>query len=291
VNPAGTHASNHRTVSQFLAVSGLAAATKRAYARDLSHFADWLARRQLAIEDVDGSALAEYVAQLGKPRFGGTPERLAPATIDRRRAAVSTFLRWALGADRAPRLRGRKRRERRLPGIPSVIELDRLFERLEGATPLALRNRALVELAYSAGLRAHELVGLDTFDLDMETCSVHVLGKGDKERVVPLGGEAAVWLQRYLTDGRPHLSRSATHDSALFLSSRGRRLDTSTVRRVFPHPHQLRHAFATHLLEGGADLRSVQEMLGHERLSTTQIYTHVTRRHLRDAYDLAHPRS
>jgi site-specific recombinase XerD len=156
--------------------------------------------------------------------------------------------------------------------------------------PLALRNRALFELVYSAGLRSAEAVGLDTADLDFEQEHVHVRrGKGGKDRVVPLGEEAAHWLERYLRDARPKLARGA--EDALFLSVRGRRLDTSTLRRVVAHPHRLRHAFATHLLEGGADLRVIQELLGHASLSTTQIYSHVDAKRLRRVYDRAHPRS
>jgi site-specific recombinase XerD len=161
---------------------------------------------------------------------------------------------------------------------------------LEGDGPLALRNRALVELVYSAGLRSAEAVGLDLADVDFEQELVHVRhGKGAKDRVVPLGEHAAHWLARYLREARPELARGA--NDALFLSTRGRRLDTSTLRRIAPHPHRLRHAFATHLLEGGADLRTIQELLGHSSLSTTQIYSHVDARRLRRVYDSAHPRS
>jgi site-specific recombinase XerD len=162
-------------------------------------------------------------------------------------------------------------------------------EAFDGHEPLALRNRALVELVYSAGLRSAEAVGLDLADVDFEQESLRVHGKGGKERVVPLGEEAAFRVARYLRDGRPRLARGA--DDALFLSVRGRRLDTSTLRRLLPHPHRLRHAFATHLLEGGADLRTIQELLGHSSLSTTQIYSHVDGRRLRRVYDSAHPRS
>ena len=142
---------------------------------------------------------------------------------------------------------------------------------------------------YSAGLRSAEAVGLDLGDVDFEQELVHVRGKGGKERVVPLGEEAAFWTARYLRDARPQLARGAV--DALFLSARGRRLDTSVLRRTLPHPHRLRHAFATHLIEGGADLRTIQELLGHSSLSTTQIYSHVDARRLRRVYDRAHPRS
>jgi site-specific recombinase XerD len=158
------------------------------------------------------------------------------------------------------------------------------------AKPLAVRNRALLELVYSAGLRSGETVGLDLADVDFEQELVHVRHtKGAKERVVPLGEQAAYWLARYLREARPLLARGA--EDALFLSARGRRLDTSTIRRTVEHPHRLRHAFATHLLEGGADLRVIQELLGHSSLSTTQIYSHVDTTRLRRVYDRAHPRS
>ncbi len=159
----------------------------------------------------------------------------------------------------------------------------------KASTPLALRNRALLELLYSGGLRSAEAVALDLADVDFEREAVHVRGKGGKERMVPLGEEAAHHLARYLRDARPELARGA--NDAVFLSTRGRRLDTSTVRRLTRNPHRLRHAFATHLLEGGADLRTIQELLGHSSLSTTQIYSHVDAKRLRRVYDHSHPRS
>jgi site-specific recombinase XerD len=177
-----------------------------------------------------------------------------------------------------------------LPDAPRPAEVERELDALEGEGPIALRNRALVELVYSAGLRSAEAIGLDLADVDFEQELVHVRrGKGGKERVIPLGEEAAHWLARYLRDARPELARGA--NDALFVSVRGRRLDTSTLRRLVPHPHRLRHAFATHLLEGGADLRTIQELLGHSSLSTTQVYSHVDGRRLRRVYDRAHPRS
>src|SRR5581483_5708965 len=155
---------------------------------------------------------------------------------------------------------------------------------------LGLRDQALLELVYSAGLRSAEAVGLDLGDVDFERSLVHVReGKGGKDRVVPLGEEAGALVSRYVHEARPLLARGA--ENALFISARGRRLDTSTLRRLVPHPHRLRHAFATHLLEGGADLRTIQELLGHSSLSTTQVYSHVDGRRLRRVYDRAHPRS
>jgi site-specific recombinase XerD len=210
-------------------------------------------------------------------------------SIARRIAAVRSFLRFSLGSARVPDAALAPRRPRRLPDPPRADQVDEALAALEGDEPLALRNRALVELVYSCGLRSAEAVALDLQDVDFEQEHVHVRGKGGKERVVPLGEEAAWWVARYLRDARPALARGA--NDALFLSVRGRRLDTSTLRRVLPHPHRLRHAFATHLLEGGADLRTIQELLGHSSLSTTQVYSHVDGRRLRRVYDRAHPRS
>jgi integrase/recombinase XerC len=234
---------------------------------------------------MDARLLSDYAAHLGQ----GRPQRLAPATIARRLAAVRALVRFALGPSRVPDVALSPRRPRRLPHAPKAVELEHELAALEGDGPLRLRNRALVELVYSAGLRSQEAVALDLGDVDFERETIHVRGKGGKERVVPLGEEASTWLGRYLRDARPLLATGA--ENAFFLSVRGRRLDTSTLRRLAPHPHRLRHAFATHLLEGGADLRVIQELLGHSSLSTTQVYSHVDGRRLRRVYDRAHPRS
>jgi site-specific recombinase XerD len=274
---------------RFLSSPSLSEATQRAYRVDVEEFCAWLRRRGTPLDGVDVRALAAYVGQLGAARPGRRPRRLAPATIGRKVAAVRAFLRFALGPGRTPDGSFAPRRPRRLPDAPKEAEVEAVLAALEGEGPLALRNRALVELVYSAGLRSAEAVGLDLADVDFEQELVRVRGKGAKERVVPLGEEAAHWLGRYLRDARPVLARGA--ENALFLSVRGRRLDTSTLRRLLPHPHRLRHAFATHLLEGGADLRTIQELLGHSSLSTTQVYSHVDARRLRRVYDRAHPRS
>jgi site-specific recombinase XerD len=273
-------------IERFLSSPALAAATRRSYGSDLRDFSGWLARRRLALPDVDVRVLADYAAELGRRRTGG---RLAPSSVARRLAAVRALLRHALGPERVPEGQLAPRRSRRLPEAPAPREVDRELDALEGDSPLALRNRALVELVYSAGLRSAEAVALDLADVDFEQEHVHVRGKGGKERVVPLGEEAAHRVARYLREARPRLARGAA--DALFLSARGRRLDTSTLRRIAPHPHRLRHAFATHLLEGGADLRTIQELLGHSSLSTTQIYSHVDGKRLRRVYDRSHPRS
>jgi site-specific recombinase XerD len=272
--------------AKFLDSPALGAATRRSYRYDVEEFCEWLGDRGL--ESVEVRTLVEYVGYLGTTRGGRG--KLAPASITRKLAAVRGFLRHALGPARVPDVPLARRRGRRLPEAPKANEVDAELASLEGETPLALRDRALVELVYSAGLRSAEAVGLDLGDVDFEQELVHVRnGKGAKDRVVPLGEEAAHWVARYLRDARPELARGA--NDALFLSARGRRLDTSTLRRLVPHPHRLRHAFATHLLEGGADLRTIQELLGHSSLSTTQMYSHVDAKRLRKVYDAAHPRS
>jgi integrase/recombinase XerC len=202
---------------------------------------------------------------------------------------VRSFLRFTLGPERVPDAPVSPKRPQRLPEAPKPADVDELLDALGGEGALGLRNRALVELVYSAGLRAAEAVGLDLGDVDFEQEHVRVRGKGGKERIVPLGEEAAHLVGRYLREARPELARGA--NDALFLSARGRRLDTSTLRRLLPHPHRLRHSFATHLLEGGADLRTIQELLGHSSLSTTQVYSHVSAKRLRKVYDRSHPRS
>src|SRR6476646_9952462 len=275
-----------QAIERFLNSPALGEGTRRSYRHDVEEFASWLQRRNLGIGDVDVRVLTEYAAELGRAR----PRKLAPATIARKVAAIRSFLRFTLGATNVPDVSLAPRRSRRLPDTPKTAEVEAALDALVGDGPLPLRNRALVELVYSAGLRSAEAVGLDLGDVDFEQELVHVReGKGSKDRVLPLGEEAAFLVARYLREARPLLARGA--ENALFISARGRRLDTSTLRRLVPHPHRLRHAFATHLLEGGADLRTIQDLLGHSSLSTTQLYSHVDGRRLRRVYDKAHPRS
>jgi site-specific recombinase XerD len=273
-----------RAIERFLEHGGLSEATQRAYRADLRAFSAWLGERNVALDSVDTRVLSDYIGDLGRGH-----RRLAAASISRRVAAIRACLRFTFGPAGVPDAALSPRRSRRLPDAPKIAEVDSLLERAGGETPLELRDRALLELLYSGGLRSAEAVSLDLADVDFERETVHVRGKGGKERVLPLGEEAAHYVARYLRDGRPELTRGAV--DALFLSARGRRLDTSTVRRLLRHPHRLRHAFATHLLEGGADLRVIQELLGHSSLSTTQIYSHVDARRLRRVYDRSHPRS
>jgi site-specific recombinase XerD len=272
-------------VDRFLSSPALSEATRRAYAADLRDFSAWLGSQGLVLDDLDVRVLAAYTAELGRARRG-----LAPTTIARRLSAVRSLARHALGPERVPDAALAPRRPRRLPETPALEEVEGAVDRAgRDEEPLALRNAAMLELAYSCGLRSAEVVALDLADVDLDREHVHVRGKGGKERVVPLGEEAAWRVGLWLRDGRPALARGAT--DALFVSVRGRRLDTSVLRRLLHSPHRLRHAYATHLLEGGADLRTIQELLGHASLSTTQIYSHVDARRLRRVYDHAHPRS
>ena len=274
-----------RDIERFLESPALGEATRRAYRHDVEEFGQWLEDRRLLLAEVDVRVLTDYVSDLGRAR----PRKLAPATIARKIAAVRSFLRFTLGPAQVSDTSLAPRRPRRLPDTPKTAEVEAALDALDGDGPLALRNRALVELVYSAGLRSSEAVGLDLADVDFDREQLHVRGKGGKERIVPLGEEAGYLLARYLREARPGLLRGA--ENAVFVSARGKRLDTSTLRRIFAHPHRLRHAFATHLLEGGADLRTIQELLGHSSLSTTQLYSHVDGRRLRRVYDRAHPRS
>jgi site-specific recombinase XerD len=273
-------------IDRFLSAAGISDGTRRSYATDLREFAQWFGPDS-PLEDVDVRVLADWVTELGRARSNG---KLAPASIGRKLTAVRSLLRFSLGPDRVPDASLAPRRPRRLPDAPKQREVEAIIDALDREGPLGLRDRALVELVYSAGLRSAEATALDLGDVDFEQELVHVRnGKGGKDRVVPLGEEASALVRLYMDDARPLLARGA--ENALFLSVRGRRLDTSTLRRLVPHPHRLRHAFATHLLEGGADLRTIQELLGHSSLSTTQMYSHVDAKRLRRVYDHAHPRS
>jgi integrase/recombinase XerD len=268
--------------------------TVEAYRRDLAHVGAWLG------QPLSTSSAEEVERYLGELRAAG----LASATIARRAAALRSFFRHQtlLGAraDNPAAEVDLPRRARRLPRALSAAEAERLVEAARGTAPRDLRDRALVELLYGAGLRVSEAVGLEKAGVDLDGRLVRCVGKGSKERVVPIGRRAADALRRYLSRGRPHLDRR--HRPELFLNARGGALTRAgaflVLRRLAAkagleperiHPHLLRHSFATHLLEGGADLRSVQEMLGHADLATTELYTHVTDLRRRELYFRAHP--
>jgi integrase/recombinase XerD len=283
-------------VARFLAVAAarLAPRTIDAYRRDLTAFADWFGKPLTAVKTPD---IERYLAEL---RGNG----LAATTIARRAAALRSFYRHqvliGVRPDNPATDVGLPRRARRLPRTLSPGEAERLVEAAAGTTPRALRDRALVELLYGAGLRVSEAVGLERGGVDLDGRLVRATGKGDKERIVPIGRRAVDALRRYMARGRPFLDRR--HRPELFLNAQGGALTRAgaflILRRLAEqagldpariHPHLLRHSFATHLLEGGADLRSVQEMLGHADLATTELYTHVSDRRRKDAYFAAHP--
>lgn len=283
-------------VTRYLAVSAarLAPRTIEAYRRDLIAFGSWFGK---PVADVKREDVERYLADL-------RAQGLASTTIARRAAALRSFLRHQvlIGArpDNPAAEVGLPKRTRRLPRTLSPGEAERLVEAAQGTTPRALRDRALVELLYGAGLRVSEAVGLERGGVDLEGRLVRATGKGDKERIVPIGRQAVDALRRYLARGRPFLDRR--HRPELFLNAQGggltragaflilRRLaEKAGLEPARVHPHLLRHSFATHLLEGGADLRSVQEMLGHADLATTELYTHVSDRRRKDAYFAAHP--
>ena len=282
---------------------GMAEKTRVAYAGDARHFAAWATDRGADPAEVDVRMLRRYAA--------GLAERgIAPATIARRLAALRGLFRTQMQAgaraDNPAELLSSPKRPQRLPHVLKAGEVAALLDSIPAATPLEVRDRALFELAYACGLRAEELVTLDLDALDFDAEAVRVEGKGGKTRLVPLGEHARQALERYLAKARPVL-QTGDGDPALFLSKSGRRLSTSDVRRRLSgwtrravarspalaraHPHALRHSFATHLLDGGADLRAIQELLGHATISTTQVYTRVESARLRSAYSRAHPRA
>jgi integrase/recombinase XerD len=296
-----------RAVSDFLtylrAERGLSPATIRAYRGDLDDFAS--ARGIAAEWDRTPDAALRYLAartRRGRPHDPG----LAPTSLRRRAASIRGFYRFAFGeglirVDVAQHI-DLPRQPRLLPETLTIDEVDRLLE----AAP-DLRGRALLELLYAAGLRISEALGLDVEQLSVDGAFVRVIGKGDRERLVPVGDVALDWLNRWLVEGRPALLAighvSPDRGGPLFIGDRGRRLARQQGFGIVKaaakraglgdriSPHTLRHSFATHLLEGGADLRIVQELLGHASISTTQLYTHLTGERVREVYARAHPRA
>lgn len=278
--------------------------TLRAYSADVEQLLAFLTER--GVKRLAEVTLGDLRAWLGSLDAAG----MARATIARRAATIRSFTAWAvrrelLPQDPALRLRA-PRREKTLPQVVSRRQLEHVFSALEDAAragePRLLRERAMLELLYATGIRVGELAGLDVDDLDQDRRTLRVLGKGNKERTVPYGQPAAASVADWLRRGRPGLAVAAS-GSALFLGQRGRRVDQRQVRTAVQRhlgdtasaaatgPHSLRHSAATHLLDGGADLRAVQEILGHSSLATTQIYTHVSVDRLRSSYAQAHPRA
>ena len=272
--------------------SGLADNTLSSYRRDLQGFARWLPARGENLDDATRESVNRYLAARstkGGRRGSGYTARSNARLISTLRLFYRTRLRMGAITQDPTVLLEAPKLPRPLPKALSEREVEALLRAPDVDTPSGLRDRAMFELIYATGLRVSELVTLRTEQINLRQGVLRVTGKGGKERLVPLGEEAAWRVGLWLRDGRPALVRVAS--DALFLSVRGRRLDTSVLRRLMRNPHRLRHAYATHLLEGGADLRTIQELLGHASLSTTQIYSHVDARRLRRVYDHAHPRS
>ncbi len=273
--------------------------TIRSYRDDLELYSGYLAEVQGEEADpsgVDGARLRRYSAWLAGRGY-------APSTVARRLATLRSFFRFlrregVVGADPAAGLRNPKQ-AKRLPRLLRVEEVIRLLDGVPTGTPAGVRDRAMLEVLYGGGLRVSELVGLNLDDLDPESDLVRVRGKGRRERLSPVGEMAAGWLRRWLPLRRP----KSAHEPAVFLNQRGTRLTTRSVGRLLEahllraglvdraSPHTLRHSFATHLLDRGADLRSIQELLGHRKLTTTQVYSHVTQERLQAVYQQAHPRA
>ncbi len=278
---------------------GLAEKTRRAYGIDLGQFAAWSTAHATEPDAVSLRTLRRYAQHLSEAG-------IQSASVSRKLAALRAFFRVLrehghIAANPAE-LMASPKGEKKLPRVLKPAELAALLDRIPVSTPLEIRDRAMLEVAYGAGLRAEELVDLPVGGVDFDAEQLRVEGKGAKTRFVPLGEHAAATVTRYLQRARPALSRQ-DGEEALFLSKSGRRLSTSDVRRRLRvwtrqaelqggvSPHALRHSFATHLLDGGADLRSIQELLGHSIISTTQIYTRVESARLRSAYASAHPRA
>jgi len=285
------------TYDRDLRARGMAERTRRAYAVDLGQFVEWAGEGEPS--EIRHRDVRRYAASLSS---GGA----APATVARKLASIRGLFDFLVRTERIGQnpadLVSSPKREEKLPRVLSAEQARELLERIPAHTPLELRDRAMLELAYSCGLRCEEIVNLDLGSLDFETEQLRVLGKGSKERLLPVGEPAQVALRRYSERGRHALS-SDPREKALFLSKSGRRLSNSDVTRRLGlwvreaalaggvSPHSLRHSFATHLLEGGADLRTIQELLGHASISTTQVYTRVDAARLRDAYAATHPRA
>lgn len=287
-------------VRYLTAVRHASSYTVRNYTHDLRHFLDFLNQENvISLRDVDRFLLRHYIKSLLEQGFD-------KASVAGKLSALRSFYRYLMQENivssnplitvSSPKL------DRRLPSFLSADEVKLLLDRVDNSTPLGQRDKAMLELLYAAGLRVSEMVALDVGSVNLETREIRVWGKGSKERVALMGEPAAAALDRYLGDGRRQLVDNSRTE-ALFVNRYGKRLSERAVQTAIKryaieagldkkvHPHMLRHSFATHLLDGGADLRVVQELLGHANLSTTQIYTHVTQAQARKVYLAAHPRA
>lgn len=304
---------------------GLSRNTLEAYRSDLFQFGRFLDRRELSAVDATPADVSDFLTELATGRAAppvsdsaghapdglphGTPTAVkpaSPATVHRKAACLRSFYRHLrreniLDTDPTASLSA-PRRNRKLPQVLSRGEVEKLLAQPRGSEPASLRDRALLELMYASGLRASEAIGLEVRDLDLEDRVLRARGKGSKERLVPIGGAALRALEHYLQRGRPALVKGSP-EQHLFVNFRGGALTRQGLYKIVRRhaatagledrmsPHTLRHTFATHLLAGGCDLRSVQEMLGHADVSTTQLYTHLSSERLKDVYFRAHPRA
>ena len=292
----------HRVLPDYLAVllveRGLAANSVAGYRRDLEAFGRWLAGRELAVTECERADLRRYLTEL---RGRGLAARSAARALAAMRGLFRHLVETGeVVQDPTLELESPKLL-RALPRYLTLAEVDSLLEAPDTTKPLGLRDRAMIETMYATGVRVSELVGLPLGGLRLDPGFVRVWGKGGKERIVPLGSQACAWVARYLDEVRPRLDTRRA--DALFLTRRGEGMSRVAFWQIVKRhgrsagitatlsPHVLRHSFATHLLEHGADLRAVQAMLGHASISTTEIYTHVTRERLRQLYDRAHPRA
>jgi integrase/recombinase XerD len=292
------------TISAFLThvrvEKGLSSNTVSAYHRDLVKFDEFAKKRKLSLEAVSRDDLVDFLAGLYR-------QKLESKSVARHLVTLRNFFRFAqvqelIPADPSINLESPKIR-RSLPGYLRLEEVERLLAQPDAKTPLGLRDRAMLEVLYSTGLRVSELTGLRVSDMDSKVGCVRCIGKGDKERIVPVGKKALGMVEKYLRDARPKLLGKTVGNPTLFVNRRGRQLSRVGVWKILSGygrraglrtaltPHMLRHSFATHLLERGADLRSVQLMLGHADISTTQIYTHVVEERLKQIYKAHHPRA
>jgi integrase/recombinase XerD len=317
VKPAGTRKVEARyeaLILDFLAYlefeRGLSRNTLDAYRTDLLQLGLFLADRKRSATEVERADISEFLADLalGRPENGDDPGRppCSPATISRKTACIRSFYRHLrreelIDADPTATLEP-PQKSRKLPNVLSHGEVTKLLDSARGADPMDLRDRALLELMYGCGLRASEAVGLELSDIDLKRGFVRPHGKGSKERVVPLGSAASAAVSRYLRSSRPTLIGD-NPERRLFVNFRGGALTRQGLYKIIQRhakaagldgkmsPHTLRHTFATHLLSGGCDLRSVQEMLGHADVATTQLYTHLSTERIREVYFESHPRA
>jgi integrase/recombinase XerD len=308
IGPSGTAAGIERMMLDFLAYleleRGLSRNTLEAYRSDLLQYGEYLERRGLGVTEVAHGDIAAFLSDLASGL--GKRQPVGAATVARKVACLRSFYRHlrregAIEHDPTAELRG-PRKTQRLPQVLSRDEVLRLLSRPRGTDPRALRDRALLEVMYACGLRASEAIGLELADIDLEEGVLCARGKGSKERLVPIGREAVAAVRAYCARGRPLLVGNGSQ-TRLFLNRRGTPLTRQGLYKIVQgyargagleqkmSPHTLRHTFATHLLAGGCDLRSLQEMLGHADLATTQIYTHLSAERLKDAYFSAHPRA